>query len=192
MGKPEVSFFAYSSKKMKNYNFEMSKWDSSGPEFYSQDPEVKFHTAPLFSTRTSDQDHPLPYIPFMPRNCHVKEVAKIYWISQEELDLLSTTQTLGVPFAETFHVEVLHQIQKKDDGVQISLFGAAYFTKDTSMKGILKSTTDKETLAGCQAMVSDAEKVLKIYLNRKSGGGEASSQKDESKVMEDVESEKPQ
>jgi hypothetical protein len=50
-GKPELTFFAYTNKKAKNFNYKSSPYDKPGPEFYTQDPAVKFTNCPPYSTR---------------------------------------------------------------------------------------------------------------------------------------------
>ena len=82
-GKSEQTFFGYFSKKTKNYNFEITTWDNPGPEFYSQVSANKFHNTPFTSKRLCEQDHKLPYIPLLPRSCHIKEADEIFWVNNQ-------------------------------------------------------------------------------------------------------------
>ena len=52
-GKAEPTFFAYSNKKAKNFNYKTTAYDKPGPEFYTRDASVKFTNCPQYSTRIS-------------------------------------------------------------------------------------------------------------------------------------------
>ena len=61
------SFQEHIAKKMKNKNYSQTKFDHQGPGYYTGKSEVNFTNCPIFSTRTSSVDHPLPRIPFLPK-----------------------------------------------------------------------------------------------------------------------------
>ena len=68
-------------KKFNNFNCVFSKFDSSGPAFYTGNTEIDFKNTPLFSERVIEYDHQLPKIPFMPESCHNTQTVRVYWIS---------------------------------------------------------------------------------------------------------------
>ena len=168
-GKTEPTFFAYAQKKSKNFNFVDMKFDAAGPEFYSGDPNVKFTNCPEFSSKFYEYDHPLGNMPFMPKTCHLKENIKLFWISHEEFDFHSTNLTYGVPYSDTFECRALHRVSKKDNGVLVEIYGGVFFTKNTSMKGILKSTTEKGMVEGCNLAAKEIEKAVNIYKGSSTG-----------------------
>ena len=61
------SFGEYLAQRLKNKNYKSTKYNASGPGYYTGNPEVTFANSPLFSTRNSELDHPLPKIPFLPK-----------------------------------------------------------------------------------------------------------------------------
>ena len=101
-GKPEDSFFGFVMKKNKNFNYSAGPYDHPGPEFYSGNPDIKFNTCPLYSTRINEFDHPIPPIPFMPKFCHCKEISYLYWVSNEIFDYSLVSISSGAPYADTF------------------------------------------------------------------------------------------
>jgi hypothetical protein len=60
-------------KKSGASNYQLTKYDSLGPKFYTQEEGVNFSNCPLFSTRIINYDVKLPPIPFMPKYAQNRE-----------------------------------------------------------------------------------------------------------------------
>ena len=74
-GREEPCFFSYFSKKAGNFNWEISKYDKPGPEFYTLENGVSFESGPSSSIRKLTYEHPLKpsAIPFLPKTCKNEE-----------------------------------------------------------------------------------------------------------------------
>lgn len=91
-------------KKNGASNFEVTKYDSIGPRFFTHEEGVTFLNCPVFSMRIMNYDVKLPPVPFMPKYAHNQEECKIFWVSNEEFHYLVHNNTSGAPKAETFFV----------------------------------------------------------------------------------------
>jgi len=63
----------------------------------------------------------------------------MYWISDSELDYLIKSESKGAPYADSFFLNILHKIVKKDKDVEIKVYYKITFVKDTSMRGMISS-----------------------------------------------------
>lgn len=79
----------------------------------------------------------------MPKFCHCKDMATIYWLSHEHFDYSQISISSGAPYADTFEVRLVHRVQKKGTGVEVEVHAGLFFVKQTSMKGMLESKGDK-------------------------------------------------
>ena len=69
----------------------------------------------------------------------------MYWVSNEEFDYTFKSVSEGAPYADCFYMNFLHQVVKKDSGVEIKVYSKITFVKDTAMRGMVTSKSKDES-----------------------------------------------
>jgi hypothetical protein len=120
----------------------------------------------------------MPPIPFMPKTCINNEIAKLFWISNEEFDYYIKSQTRGAPFADTFNINILHRIVKKEQNVEIKIFYKIVFVKNGGMRGTITSKSSEEVKEKSEIFLAETAKILKQMGAGTSGGKDGARKED--------------
>lgn len=148
-GKTYKGFWEYLKVvKTGDTDYVMTEYDPPPPNFFLTGKNLE--TLPLdtkMSQRKMDCTHPVKKtgVPFMPKTCPLKEIHKVYWISNKEIQVINEVRTEKVPYADSFFITVLYHIKQNDQKVEIITRFQTTFVKKTMMQGTIEKTVINET-----------------------------------------------
>jgi len=157
-GKDYHGFWEYLKVvKSEDIEFSMTPLEPHPPNFYknSENPD-ELVSYPYFSERKVVFTHPVRNtgIPFMPKTCPVKDLQKIYWISNTEFRMVGDVKSEKIPYADCFYICVMYIVrQLEDKTIEIICKFRVVWVKSTVLKGTIEKRVTAETVEVTNAIV---------------------------------------
>lgn len=81
----------------------------------------------------------------------------------------------GAPKADTFFIEILHKVEKKEDkSTRVSFYWRIVFTEDSFLKSTIQSSAAEESQKGIEASLADMKKYCQSVTASSSGENKGS------------------
>ena len=81
-----------------------------------------------------------------------------------------TSYTFGVPFAENFHVVILHHVTRQDaTSTKIKIYSDVVFTTDTSFKNTIISSSNPEIDENMESFLGEVRKLIRLRKDLEKG-----------------------
>ncbi|KAL4463176.1 hypothetical protein ABPG74_007177 [Tetrahymena malaccensis] len=163
-------------KKFNDKNYQASKFLPPVPSFIheasaSEEENLqKIISSPHYSEREIKFTHPLPpsNIPFMPKECQVREVLKAYYVSDQMLILNIEAFTSGIPKGDSFSVRVRYQFEQIDPfTVQLQQKSYLHFMQSTFLQGQIESNTIEQQRISAKVIIPFFEQIVSQYISNK-------------------------
>lgn len=159
-GKNYKGFWEYLKVvKTGDTDFVITEYDPPPPNFFLTGKNLETLILDTkMSQRKMDCTHPVKKtgVPFMPKTCPLKEIHKVYWISNKEIQVINEVRTEKVPYADSFFITVLYHIKQNDQKVEITTRLQTTFVKKTMMQGTIEKTVINETTEATNQIIYPA------------------------------------
>lgn len=193
-GKEYKGFWEYLKvAKTGDYDFNITEYDPPPPEFFQTGKNLEsLVSAVKMSQRKMECTHPLKKtgVPFMPKTCPLNEIHKVYWISNNEFQVINEIRSEKVPYSDSFFITALYHAKQNQQKVDIVTRIQITFVKKTMMQGTIEKTVINETTETTNQIVYPAmEEFLRIIYKSKEYREKFSTQNSAKKAEKEADEE---